>query len=456
MENIVLLPLVGVLIFLSQKTTKEAFAKFFIPVLLLFPTYYQTKLVQGIPELSFWSAAFIPILAFWLLKDGASGYKFSLLDLVILLHLLLVFYGQFSNSTYKEAQKVFFNDLLARFFPYLIAKSFFTDHKSRILIVRSLIVVSAVVAVSMIIEFRFFYNALDKPIRNLWPTWVPWEQPMKRYGFKRAFGSFAHPICGGYFFAMVAPIAVWFWKGNYFSKTSAVWGKRIAILTTLGCAVAISRAPFAGLVLAYVLMWFGWAKNKIFVLTIIVSVAGSAAIIFLPEIIAYVSVDRATAETADQRNAAYRKELMDNYMEIVEMKPWFGWGRFTVPVVKKQKSIDNEYLFIALTSGKIPLYAYILTMIWVSFRLLIFVFKQPYSSPEGRLAWCLLGGWFAAIFTQSTVYAGTQTVQMFYIIAGMSEGLVTGKLSSQTQKQNINKSEPKKLIGNGYRFSRVL
>ncbi len=494
MDKIAVLPMLLGFALLASRSPRELFVFYFIPILLVFPVYYDTKLVQGIPELSFWSAALAPILAFWVFQSKCEGYVFSWLDVIILLHLLIVFYGQYVNSSYKPAQKVLFNDLMARFFPYLLTRVWFSDPEVRIDMIKAMVVVGSVVGLFMMYEFKLWYNVFDKPIRKLWPHWVPWELPMKRWGLKRAFGPFAHPICGGYFFAMIAPMALWLWKENRFatgvwnmSKTKDYWGPKTMLAIVLipfllvpadgfksiglgavalgllfvfllfyglnrtfkklpwglvffsicsgGCIASISRAPIAGMFLGFALIWFGWARRKAMVFGIMFLAMCASLPVVVPKIVAYVNVDRATAETADQRNAAYRKELMDNYKEVVAEKPWFGWGRFTVPVVKGQLSIDNEFLFMTLTSGKAAFYAYVLLIAYIFARLLNFVRSQPYDSSEGRLAWALLAGWTAAVFTQTTVYAGTQTVQFFYMCAGIGEALVSSRATAVERTQ---------------------
>ena len=178
------------------------------------------------------------------------------------------------------------------------------------------------------------------------------------------------------------------------------------------------------------------------------------AITVAPMIIAYVNVDRSSAETEDQRNAAYRRELLDAYDEVIAEKPLMGWGRFGVPVVKGLDSVDNEYLVIVLASGYTSLYAYLACIVWVMVRLALFAITSDPGSLEGRLAWCLLAGVIAAAFTQATVYAGTQTVQFFYMLMGFSEGLVQLRTFDDQEQPTFARA----LGGDdyGYHFSRTL
>lgn len=452
MDKIALIPMFVAFGLLLYKDPKELFTYYFIPILTVLPIYYQTDLAPGLPEFSFWSSALLPIVIVWVINKRMEGYKVSFLDLLIIIHLLVVFYGQWMNSSYKEAQKILFNDFMARFVPYMLAKSYFVDWESRIQILKVLVISAAVVGFFSIYEMRMWVNVFDSYIRDIWPEYVPWDMDMKRGGFKRASGPFGHPICAGYFFAITVPIALWIWREKLLSNKYL--SISIFAMCFAGALASISRAPILGVFVGFIIIWYGWSKKKFLVLGIISVVFIISSIFLLPKFISYVSVDRSSARTVEQENAAYRKELLDNYLEVLAEKPYFGWGRFTVPVVKGQKSIDNEYLFLALVSGKVSLYIYIGCIVWIIARLLNFLRKSANIDSQTRLAWCLIAGLLASVFIQTTVYAGTQTVQFFYILIGISEALIIS---------------PKKILGtidntasevsniyNKYGFKRIL
>jgi hypothetical protein len=77
-----------------------------------------------------------------------------------------------------------------------------------------------------------------------------------------------------------------------------------------------------------------------------------------------------------------------------------------------------------------------------------------YDDPDAMLAWGLLGGLIGAAFTQTTVYAGTQTVQVFYMLFGMVEGLHLARESQAAPLYNFNRvvTGP----ANAHNFSRTL
>ncbi len=454
MDKLALLPLFGALVLLTRgMDARHAFIVYFLPILTLIPAYYDTKLISGIPEFTFWSSALIPLLGVWIVNEKMEGYKFSWVDVVIILHIVFIFYAQYEATGYKDAQKIVFREALKRLAPFILLKAVMNDPQRRLPVLVTITSLGAIVSFFMLYEFKFYYNFIDNLIRQIWPVSVPWDGSMSRYGFKRAAGSFAHPISAGYFFAMTAPIAFWLWRQKAFKDNRI--GLIVFGLNVMGVITSISRAPIAGLLLGAIIIWFGWSRSKSLSGTFLVLTTLVALIIVVPKFVEYVSIDRARAQTRDQENAAYRKEMLDNYIEIIEVKPFWGYGRYTFPIIKGQKSIDNEYLFIAITSGLNNLVVYVAFMLIVLVRLLLFAVRKPYDSPEGRLSWVLLAAWISAIFTQATVYSGMQTTHYFFMIAAISEVLVQSKGMAFLPQSNP-VTQYLKEIHYGYNFSRTL
>ena len=123
MDKIILLPFVASAALLISRKPRDVFILVFLPCLTLLPTYFDVEIIGGTPELYFWSAALIPILAAWGLQGG-KGYQLHWMDLVILTYLLCIFYGQWANSDYKKAQKLLFNNMMAIFVPYFLVRAF--------------------------------------------------------------------------------------------------------------------------------------------------------------------------------------------------------------------------------------------------------------------------------------------------------------------------------------------
>ena len=408
---------------LISREPKDVFILVFLPSLTLLPTYFDVELVSGTPELYFWSAALIPILIAWTLR-GFAGYSLHWMDLVILGYLLSIFYGQWANSDYKQAQKLLFNNLMAILFPYLLVRTFCEDRDTMIKMIRMMTFLGAFIAVFNAIEFRMFTNYFDEILRRLWPSSVMWDIGMvlQRWGFKRAFGPFAHPISAGYFFSLMTPLAIWCYFQNVYGKRNI--GRSVVFLNGLGLFVAMSRAPLMGFFIGLVIIYYGWSQNKAAIMSICLLIAAVVLMLLIPKFIEYASVTRATAETADQRNVAYRKEMWEAYTEVVLERPYIGWGRFSVPSVKGMKSIDSEYLGVALASGLPALGLYLVFLFGMLIRLLRFAAHGAHDDPMNRLAWCLIAGWVSAIFSQATVYSGAQTVQYLFMLGAVGQVLI--------------------------------
>jgi hypothetical protein len=146
MDKIILLPFIISAVLLVSREPRDVFILVFLPFLTLLPTYFDVELVSGTPELYFWSAALLPILAAWMLR-GFEGYHFHWMDLVILSYLLSIFYGQWVNSDYKQAQKLLFNNLMAIFFPYVLVRAFCEDRDTMIKMIRMMTFLGAFIAI---------------------------------------------------------------------------------------------------------------------------------------------------------------------------------------------------------------------------------------------------------------------------------------------------------------------
>ncbi len=421
MDKVILLPLAAGIVLLFNRKPSDVFTLLFLPCLTLLPVYFDTKLVSGVPELMFWSAALIPILGAWALRNF-EGYRFQWMDGVVLMYVLTIFFGQWSNSTYKEAQKILFNNMMAMFFPFVMARTFSEERETLVRIIKVMTLLGAGIAVLNIVEFRMFTNYFDELLRRAWPRHVMWDTGMVmiRWGFKRTFGPFSHPIVSGYFFALTAPLALWCHnQGHYGAKKK--FGVTVVALNMMGVFVSLSRAPILGLMMGLGIIYYGWSNRKAVLGAMALALGAMVLLVSVPKFIEYASVTRATAETVDQRNIAYRKEMWQAYMEVAAERPLIGWGRFSVPSVKGMSSIDSEYLGVALASGLAALTFYLIFLLGIFLRLYRFAAIRGHDDPMGRLAWCLIAGWFAAIFTQATVYSGAQTVQYLYMLGGIGQ-----------------------------------
>lgn len=431
MNKLILIPMLAACLALLHKRPQDVFIIVFLPFLTLLPTYFNTELVPGTPEIYFWSAALIPIFAAWGLQEF-EGYRYHWMDIIIFGYILMVFWGQWVNSDYKQAQKGLFNNLMSIMLPYMMVRAFCGDHELLRRLIKTATILGAIIAIFNIIEMRIFVNYFDEPLRRIWPGHVMWDtgMVMSRWGFKRAFGPFSHPIVSGYFFCLVWPLALWCQKQKLYSN---LWvGRAVMILNAAGIFTSLSRAPIFGFFLTSGIVYLGWSKNRAAGTSVLAIFTTITLIFTAPQIITYMNITRANAKDVNQRNVAYRKEMWEAYIEVALERPVYGWGRFGVPSVRGMDSIDSQYLGIALSSGLIALGFYLIFLLGMLTRLLLYALARPPDEPQAQLAWCLIAGWASAIFNMATVYSGAQTIHYLFMLGAVGQTIL---LTSPVRQQ---------------------
>ena len=137
----------------------------------------------------------------------------------------------------------------------------------------------------------------------------------------------------------------------------------------------------------------------------------------------WAGVGRENAKTENQETAAYRLELITNYIDIAKEQMYFGWGSNTWPKVPGQESIDNYYLLLFLMHGLIALTLYLIILIGMAIRLIFHAMRQPNPLPLGSaLAFTLAGVYVCYIISVATVYMGNQTIALLFLVTGWAEG----------------------------------
>ena len=260
-------------------------------------------------------------------------------------------------------------------------------------------------------------------LRPWWPDPSPWSGALYRFGLRRTAGPFAHPICQGFFYSMILPPGVWLWDRKLKARRLSMALPLVGCL--FGLVLAGSRGPWIGTFLALSILGVGWLRSRVQVAIVGAFGAVLVAILTMDAAIAYVSVSRGEATTKTRETAAYRNEMLQNYVDVVKEKPWTGFGKNAIPVVKGQKSIDNQYLFLSLMHGLPSAIVFALLMILPALALLLQLANLPHSDPLGRLGWAFVGLLAGALVTQCTVFAGTQTTPILHLFEGMAIGLAS-------------------------------
>ena len=201
----------------------------------------------------------------------------------------------------------------------------------------------------------------------------------------------------------------------------------MSALTLAGPAMTLVRGPQIGAALAVIVSALGSGRNP---RRRVRQVLRGFVLMGIPLAIgawSYASVGRAAAHTVSQETAAYRKELINQYLDIALQHPVTGWGHTGWPRVPGMPSIDNYYLLLSLMHGlpAVVLLAMILTVLIV--RLLGNGFRAASVIPRGSSLSFALAGIFAGFaFSILTVYMGENVVPIFFTLAGLSEAYLCG------------------------------
>ena len=427
-EVIALVPGLIAAWFAFRKSAQAAFLNAYLPALILLPDYYYWN-APGLPDPSFVEAAIIPVAIAFFLRDAAR-WRFSATDVLVSAFAFCVGYSEYLNAGYKEAQNLLFDCVSGVFLPYVLAKGLIEPQRLRADVAKRMVLLFFLVGVGSAYEFRFGRN----PYRDVFDSFFPgqgrgWVVSI-RWGFGRIAGPYGHAILAGVMLAAGFRLARWTQWADLWPKRlrRLPWqpispGAALSLGTLAGLVMTLCRGPWLGAILAAVITSIGRARNRWRALTLVV---GGVVLIGGPAVLAfksYVAVGRKGAESATQETAAYRFELLQNYLEIVSQKPVFGWGRNTWPKVPGQPSIDNHYLLLLLMHGYSATLLLLSLLLWVGGRLFLHGMREPPAQPPGSsFTFTLLGILCAIYLAIATVFMGLNTQPLLFVMLGWAEG----------------------------------
>jgi len=447
MEIIILVATVLAIMEIRRRSIFDAIIKVLLPCLLIVPAIYSLH-IPHLPIIGFADAALIPIAIAALVAYGRE-WKISRADLWLLLFMGGLYYAELQRTGSADAGLVLFGTIVDAFFPYAIGKLVLEQEGMRERFVRRFVILLVIVSVFSVWEFRMGTNIFTTVFGVLFPGQRPWLMQI-RGGFVRIVGPFSGSILAGMVLLVGLIFASWVGfvesargteKKYYGIKRSHLFFGAIA----LGLFMTQSRGPWVGVILAYMIARIGRAKNirRATIITLLLCVIGGT--------IGYIKVEQYTAgsiwdaKNIEQENAIYRRELLDNYKPIVEKGGFFGYGIVDWPRVPGQPSIDNEFLFLEITQGKLGFWTYVLLAaeaVLASLR----AARRATQRTDVYFALCMLGCVLGLMLTLTTVYMGAQSYPLFFLLMGWSQSL----RQTQTATATVPETAPARL-----RFRRV-
>ncbi len=402
---------------------RSAIVGVLLPSLVLLPAYYVWKL-PGIPVVTFhnYLVALGPVAL--ISARITTGVRPALTDLLVLTGAMCAISSEWGNANLHEAKNLAAMMFMLGLAPYWIGRLVASSDGLLVACIGVVVMLGAGVGFASVFEARMGSNPFDF-WRGRWPGSVPWDGALYRAGIRRCAGPFAHPICAGFFFSMLIPL--WAWLADRKLPFRSLQRVLLGSGLLLGLLTSVSRGPMLGAMVGVLIMRLGWSRWRLPIAAVALATGLLGSVLAADKVEGYLSVTRGDAKTESQETAAYRTEMLVNYLEVVREEPWQGFGRYQVPVVKGQKSIDNQYLFLTLQYGLPHAVLFLLALLTPACLLAWRLAWAPVTDPHGRLGWAIVGLLFGAIGTLTTVFAGTQTAQILLLMQGMAVTL-TGRI----------------------------
>ncbi|NOS87939.1 MAG: O-antigen ligase family protein, partial [Methylococcaceae bacterium] len=412
----------------QNHSPSKAFVWVYMPSLLLLPDYFRA-ITPGLPDPSFNQSASIALFAVFLMQ-GAPGYRFSYTDLVVGFYAFAVSYSEFLASGYSDAQNLMFFELTSVLFPYIFAKSLVEAFSLRYDFAKSIVLCLSVVFVFNLFENKFGYNLWQAYLGMFFPGQADGWITTFRFGLARAAGPYAHCLVDGIMMAVgyrmqrwlqwseAWPLKMkqlswlpWFTPAQFF--TLMIFG---GVLSTLGKGQWLAGIVAAGIVI------IGRSKQRVMAMTGVLSVMVLVGIPLMIAFLNYASVGRENAADDNQETAAYRYELVTEYMDEASERFWWGWGLMKWPEIHGFESIDNHFLLTYLNHGVIAVTLLLGIIFGMMGRLVVHGMTRPLAEPRGSsLAFTLAAIYLMYVIAVATVSMMYQSYTLFFIITGLSD-----------------------------------
>jgi O-antigen ligase/polysaccharide polymerase Wzy-like membrane protein len=432
MQVLALLPGLLAAIVAFMRSPERAFLAVYLPTLFFLPDYFRI-ILPGLPDPTFSQAAVIPVFAAFALRYGRK-WQFSMTDLLMVGLAAAVSFSEYRVGGYSDAQNLIFNMLAGAVLPYALAKGMIEPRGLRVEFAKRLVFILFVVSVIALFEFRFIVNPYQLLLGKFFPGQGAGWVTTIRWGFGRVAGPFAHAILAGVILVSGLRLQRWLARSGYWEPSFRwlpTFGLSKSRLITLGLLAGVlmtlSRGPWIGGIAATAICAIGRSPNRKQAVTL---VGAAFFLLGIPAAIGiwnYASVGRAGALSDTQETAAYRKELIDKYVDIGMKESVWGWGLNDWPKLPGMPSIDNYYLLLFLMHGLVSLGLFVAIIVLTSIRLFRAGMNLPHDEPGGApLAFTLLGLQMVLAFSVLTVYMGKQVVPLFALVTGWADGYLLG------------------------------
>jgi len=423
---IFLIPFFLSLFYLIKGRFDLAFLNVYLPCLFLLPSYYSIRLPH-LPPQSPAEWALFPLGIALVIARGSCP-PLRRMDLWVVLFMVSLGTSELLRETStKDGLALFANTFLQMFFAYLVGRCLI-EPDLRIPTVKRIVLLFLSLTPAVLWEYRMGQNpwitAANRIFHFQFGSFV-----QIREGHARVQACFGHAILAGIMFFIVFLLNASL--GDIYKRDKFRLGPLFssleryhvpAVLLLLFLLLTRSRGPMIGAAVGYSILQipkFRNIKMGAALVGLLLVMAGVFANSYFNK---YTSVTDASNGNEEQSSAAYRRQLLVSYKPIIENGGWLGWGVLSFPKVPGQSSIDNYYLLVQLSQGKVGLYLFLLIAAESLFGAARSAFT--FRARESRyFAFVCIGVLAGLFFSLYTVYLGDQVVQVCFLLIGWSQSL---------------------------------
>jgi hypothetical protein len=453
LELLLIVPFFVSLYYVLRQQIEKAFLNVYLPCTFLVPYYYHFR-IPHLPVLSAGTAALMPI-GFAVLFRPRIRWKFCRMDLWVTL--FIISYGLsevLREYSPKDGMILWLTEFLEMFLGYVVGRQII-EPNLRLETVKRIVFLFVLQTPLALFEYRFGQNLWLNFGRNLFGLYdVGWFVQL-RGGTARIATCFGHAILAGIMFLIA--FALNYYLIQIYKRDKTRLGPRMALLQKFRVPFFLlpvftymtgSRMPMACIVLCFLLLQIPRFKSiRTGAITILLIVGiGAGAVYAAFEKYTSVSEDQVTDEA--QSSAIYRRQLVEEYAPVLEGGGWLGWGALSHPIMPGLGSIDNNYMLIQLSQGKLGKYTFYLIALESVFGLAMCAVR--FRTRESLfLVFSLTGALIGTFVALTTVYLGEQLPQVLFLLLGWAQSLQDTSVFSGASAANA-LPEPK------FRFKRVI
>lgn len=430
-QYVVLVALLLSIVVIQRRGLQAAFLDVWIPFFLVMPFAFWVH--PGVPNTNFAQAALIPLVAVFVLTRFGE-LRVGPMEVLLALYLGVRIYADFLGRGYSDAQNYTYFLLTLVAGPYLLGRYLIDNRRMDIDTSRRFVLIFLLFFPLFLYEAKFWVSPIYKLMSIFFPD--AGSGLSIRWGLARTAGTFEHPILACIMIIAVYRLHRWLaWIGEWerpqpgwmgilqrlAQKLPISFSAQISIVLTVMALMTISRGPWIGGFAGAAVAAVGNFKDRkrwlaiVFALFVVGGIGGQLALD------AYITPKEGEVLSGEAQTMLYRKVMIDQYKAFLMDKLWTGWGLTTVPKIKGMESVDNAFFLMALQHGLPAVILFLTIFLYAIASQLRFGLKAPVG--EAPIGFTFAGIYVMCLIAFSTVYMGSQTEPMLFLLLGWGESI---------------------------------